>query len=205
MKAKMDKLKKRLNLNKKTLIFLFGLLAVGFIFGTIFITMLQKSDKELVKEYMQNYVTNINLNKLNYKNALINSLITNIGFVLSVWLLGISVIGAPVVLFMYFTKSFVLGFSISSFILKYKIKGCLYSLLYLFPNQILLLITYTFLTLYSISFSIKIIYSIFYKKQIDFKIMTNKYTKVLIFSIIIGVLSSLYEVFIIPNILKTFI
>ena len=203
MKLKLDKLKIRFKFNKKILIFLFGLLAIGFIFGTIFITMINSSDKTLVKDYITNYISNIN--NINYTKSLENSLINNLGFILIIWLLGISVIGIPIIIFLLFSKAFTLGFSISSFILNYKVKGCLYALIYIFPSQIINIIMYTVLTLYSLTFSFKIIYSVLNKKSLDFKYMTGKYLKILIISIIVSILCSLYDVFIIPNLLKKFV
>lgn len=203
MKQKLDKLKANFKLNKKILIFLFGLLAIGFIFGTVFITMINSSDKELVKDYIKNYIDNVN--NINYSKSLINSLINNLGFVLIIWLLGISVIGIPLIIFIYFTKAFTLGFSISSFILNYKTKGCLYALIYVFPSQIINIIMYTILTLYSLTFSFKIIYSLLNKSNLNFKNLTGKYFKILLITIIITIISSLYDTFVIPNLLKKFV
>ena len=203
MKKNLDKLKTKFRLNKKILIFLLGLIAIGFIFGTIFITMINSSDKTLVKNYITNYITNIN--NVNYTKSLQNSLINNLGFIFIIWLLGISIIGIPIIIFILFSKAFTIGFSISSFILNYKVKGCLYALIYIFPSQIINIIIYTVLTIYSITFSFKIIYSVLNKSTLNFKYITGKYLKILIISIIISTLCSLYDVFIIPNILKKFV
>jgi len=199
----MKKLLYKLKFNKKLVFFLLGLIAIGFLFGTIFITMINSSDKTLVKDYITKYITNIN--NVNYSKSLQNSLTNNLGFIFIIWLLGISVIGIPIILFILFSKAFTLGFSISSFILNYKTKGCLYALIYIFPSQIINMIMYLILTLYSISFSFKIIYSVINKSSLNFKNMTGKYLKILIISIVICSLCSLYDVFIIPNILKRFV
>ena len=199
----MKKLLYKLKFNKKLVFFLLGLIAIGFLFGTIFITLINSSDKTLVKDYITKYITNIN--NVNYSKSLQNSLTNNLGFIFIIWLLGISVIGIPIILFILFSKAFTLGFSISSFILNYKAKGCLYALIYIFPSQIINMIMYLILTLYSISFSFKIIYSVINKSSLNFKNMTGKYLKILIISIVICSLCSLYDVFIIPNILKRFV
>ena len=122
--------------------------------------------------------------------------------IIIVWLLGISIIGIPIVIIMFFIKSFTLGFSISSIIFNYKLKGCLLAFTNIFPHQILNFLIYMILTTYSIFFSLKIINSIIKKKTIDFKILMNKYFKVLIFSIIIILISILIEVFITPLLIK---
>lgn len=196
----LDKLKYGAINNKKVILFLLGLSIVGIIGGSLFITIISKSDQTMVKDYMVEYMTN--LNRIDLKNVLINSLITNLFFIISIWLLGISVIGVPIILFMYFSKIFTLGFSISSFILTYKLKGLVISLIYLFPIQILNIATYTLITLYAIKISSNLIYSIFNKKEVNFKRIINKYIKILVICIIVCLISVLYENTILPFLLN---
>ena len=137
--------------NKKIIYYLIGLSLIGIIGGSLFITILSKHDQSLIKEYMNNFIASIN--KFNIKSINITSILTNIFFIITIWLLGISVIGIPIILFMYFSKFFTLGFSISSFILTYKLKGTLIALVYIFPVQIINMIIYSLITLYAIKIS----------------------------------------------------
>ena len=198
----LDKLKEIIKINKKTLLFFTILLLIGIISGAIFMAILNETDKKLIVEYFNNFISNIENNKLSYLNALKNGVFNNLLYIIIVWLLGISIIGIPIVIIMFFIKSFTLGFSISSIIFNYKLKGCLLAFTNIFPHQILNFLIYMILTTYSIFFSLKIINSIIKKKTIDFKILMNKYFKVLIFSIIIILISILIEVFITPLLIK---
>ena len=148
--------------NKKIIMFLLGLCIIGIVGGSLFITIISKNDQKLIIDYINNFITNIN--KINLKDAIINSLFTNMLYIISVWLLGISVIGIPIVIFMYFSKIFTLGFSISAFIITYKLKGLVLALLYVFPTQILNIGIYTLITLYSIKISNNLIYLVLNKK-----------------------------------------
>lgn len=195
----LDKYKKIFKFNKKGLLFLLGITAIGFISGCIFITVISKSDQVLVKEYIESYMNNIK-DKIDYIDLFKNSFFSNLSFVIIIWLLGMSVVGVLINLFYYFTKSFILGFSISSFILKYKLKGCLYALIYVVPHNIINILVFTFLVYYSINFSITLIYYIFKKKSINFKNIMNRYLYILFVTFIIILITSLYETFIVPNI-----
>ncbi len=55
---------------------------------------------------------------------------------------------------------------------------------------------------YSLSLSLKIITTIIKRKSIDFKIIMNKYGYVLIVSSIIILITTLFEVFITPLLIK---
>lgn len=201
----MDKLKNKAKNNKKMVVFLMTIFIIGIIVGSLFIVILSKSDKSLIKEYLEQFLNSINGNKLNYTDALISSLGSNIFYVLLIWLLGISVIGLPIMLFIYFSKAFMLGFSISSMLFHYKLKGILLALLYVFPHQILNVLVYSFLMVYSTSLSIRIIKSLIAKKTLDFKQIMAKYGMVLIISLVGIVISSLLEVFLMPNLIKLII
>lgn len=197
----LDKLKKELNVNKKGLGFLIGISVIGFIFGCLFIIMISKSDKLLVKEYIESFLKN--LNNINYLDIFKNTFFNNLLFIIIIFLLGMSVIGIPINIFYFFLKSFVLGFTMVSFILTYKIKGCLFSLLYVIPHNLINICIFTILVYYSINFSILLIYGITKKKNINFKIMMNKYLKILIINIFIILTTSIYESFVLPNIMKS--
>lgn len=205
MKKKMDKLKEIIASNKRIIIFLLGLTIVAIIFGAIFITILSKNDQGLVKNYLEQFLNNIENNKLDYWEAFKNSFISNLILILIIWILGISVIGIPIMIFIFFVKSFILGFSISSIIFNYKLKGCLLSFLYIFPHHIINLFLLMFLVIYAFAFSIKIINALFNKKTIDFKLITNKYLTILIFCTIGILLTTLIEVFLTPLIIKPFL
>ena len=143
----MDKLK--IKINKKIFVFLFVLMLMGIIAGSIFTTILNSSDKELVINHLNEFIDNINNNKLDYLFALKNNLITNISYVILIWLLGISVIGLPIIIIMFFTKCFILGFSVGAILTTFKLKGILVSLVYVFPGQVISLLFLLLLMMYS--------------------------------------------------------
>lgn len=197
----LDKLKYGAINNKKIIFFLTVLGLIALISGAIFITILSKSDQSLVKDYMSNFMDNI-FNNYNYKSTLQTTLINNIGYVILVWLLGISIVGTIITVFLYFSKFFVLSFSISSFILTYKLKGLLFAILYIIPCHLINIVAYLLLTLYSIKMSNNLIYSIFKKKDVNFKKIINRYLVILGICLIFVIISSLYETFIIPIIFQ---
>jgi len=205
MKKVMDKFKSKIRTNKKFTIFLFLLILIGVVFGSLFITILSDTDKSMIKDYLNDYIMAIENNKLVFSKVLINSLLNDILIGISIWLLGFSVVGIPVVLFLFFTKTFTLGFSIASIFYTYKIKGFYFTFLYVFPHQIINLLTYSILITYTLSVSFKLIESIFRKKNIDFKIIMEKYTVVLGIVFASFIFTSLYETFILPKLLKLII
>lgn len=205
MKKQMDKLKTKTTSNKKIIVFLVGLFLIGLIAGSIFITIISKSDQALVKEYIKEFVNKADKNKLNYLEALKNASLSNGLFIVIVWLLGFSIIGIPIVIFMYFSKAFILGFSLSSFILQYKFKGLLLALIYFFPHHVVNILAYTLILIYSLKISFILVNSIIKKKTISFKAIMNRYLIVFAVSIGMVIVASLYECFVVPFLIKNLI
>ena len=202
MRKYMDKLSKLFNINKKTLVFLLGLLFIGIISGCIFNILLVNQDQEIVKTYLVNFIELIKNNKLNYINTFKDSIIFNYLYIIIIWTLGVSIIGIPIIFFMFFGKSFTLGFTLSTIIKNYGIKGCLLSLGYVFPHYIINILVFLILTAYSTVLSLKMIKSILRKKNIDFKPIMKKYSFILLISLILILLTSLCEAFIMPTVVK---
>ncbi len=198
MKQIMDKLKQVIKKERKVIIFVLGTALIGFITGCIFTTILSSNDEVLVKEYISEFISKIDAGKLDYINSLKNSIISNIFFLLTLWIFGISVIGIPLNLFVYFTKSFMLGFSISAFVLNYGVKGCLISFVYVFPHHIINILIYTVLLLFTMDFSKKLILSLKSKKSLTFQKSFKRYSVILVLCIIVTVITGLVEVFITP-------
>ena len=202
MKKKLDKLKEYLKMNKKVFIFLFVLFIVALVAGSIFSVTLNDNDTALVNTYLENYINSINDNTINFKDTFINSISSNLIVTIIIWLLGISVIGLPIIIFLFFYKCFVIGFAISSILMKYKVKGLLLSIIYIFPHHIINILLTMILISYAFIISIKIIGAVIKRKEISFKDITYKYLVILGLTCLVLIFSSLYEAFIVPKLIK---
>lgn len=174
---------------------------LGVISGSIFLMMSSALDKASVVTQIETFFKNISTNSINNGLALRNSLIINYLFVGAIWILGLSMIGIIINIFLTYIKGFLVGFSISSIFLTYKSKGILACILYTFPTQIVNIIVIVILSIYSIMFS-KNLLEIINSKKNNKKLMLKKYLVILIICIILSFISSLLEVYLFPNLLK---
>jgi len=205
MKKIIYKIKSRIKVDKELSIFLFILLIIGIISGSVFASILNNSDKILVTEHLNSFLTNIQNNTIDPFKSFINNLSQDLLYTIIIWLLGISIIGLPIIILMYFSSNFILGFIIGCILNTFKTKGFLLALIYTFPFEIISLLTLTLLVMYAMSFSFKLIYSVLKKKSIDFKIMINKYLIILAISVIINIITAIYNSYALPNIIKSLI
>lgn len=203
-KRQEPKLKDLIYPNKKINFFVTTILMLGILSGAIFLMLSNETDKSSVITQIQTFFKNIQSNSIDNVQALKNSLIINYIFIASIWILGLSIIGVIVNIFLTYIKGFLVGFSISSIILTYGPKGILASLIYTFPSQILNIIVIITLSIYSLMFSSSLLKIITSKKGNN-RIILKKYIIILMGCIIISFISSLLEVYIFPSILKLII
>lgn len=187
--------------NKSVYISLIAVVIIGLVFGSLFITILSQDDKTLLTSEISTYFNMIKDNKYNM-NAYLFSNFNNILYAFILWILGISVIGLPIIICMLFYKTFTLAFTVTSLIYHFKIEGMLISFIYIFPHLIINLIIYFILTYYSFNMSLKIIRVIFNKEDFSVKRHFKKYAFIFAISIVMLVITASYEAYIMPYIIK---
>lgn len=201
MKKYIKNLSSNIKVNKNLFVFLIVLVFVGVMSGAILSSILNKNDSKLVSDYLNNFLTSVNNNKIDYSSSFVNTSVFSLGTSLLIWIFGVSIIGTLLILPIIFIKSFILGFSIGSIIINFKFKGVFLSLIYIIPHNVINILIYILVSGYAIILSFKLLNSMKNKKVFDFKKIMNRYTYVLVFSLIILFLTSLYEVFILPKLI----
>ena len=197
--------KKKIKNKKRILTIVFIIFLVGLLFGSIYITILDNSNKKEIINSVKSYFNS-------YKNISIKDklylfkdiLIKNLTYYISIWSLGISIIGIPIIMVMIFIKSFVTGFSISGIFSVYKMKGILGIIIYMIPSNIISILFTIFLGAYSINLSIQLFMHMIKKKPFNFSVYMGKYYLLLLISILLSILTALYEAFLNPSIINLF-
>lgn len=93
-----------------TIIFL-----IGLIFGVIFVNNLSKNQSEEVSSYINEFINNLRNNvQINKATLLKDTLISNFLLAISLWFVGSTVIGLPIVYGIIAYRGFCLGYTISS-------------------------------------------------------------------------------------------
>ena len=202
LKNAKTKVANKLEEQKKIYIFLIIVISIGIILGIIYAIILNKADHLLVTNSLDNFFTSIKNNEIDYKNALINSLIGNISFITFIFLLGISIIGIPLIIFLLTSSAFIFGFSLSSIIYTYHFNGILKAITYLFPHHLITLLMSLFLSFYAVYFSIKLFKYLFKGIDIDLRKSMKRYLQVYITVLLVFIFSSFIEVFLSPTLIK---
>ena len=197
-----DKLINNVKFDKRYVLFSLVLVILGIITGSLFIVILNNADKNLVIEYISSFIDNIKNNNINNIDLLKNTLLTNYIFIFILVIIGFSCFLFPINILILFYKSFVIGFSLSSFILTYGIKGALLSVIYIFPHLIVNILIFSLLTAFTVKISINMIKYIIKKKDVNMRAYFNKFFSTIILSVIVITLTGLYESYVATYLIK---
>lgn len=206
MNSKINSIKNIIFPSKKINIFVISILFLGLISGAVFGNIISVNDKTLVIDKIKLFISNINSDSINGIEVFKNGISVNMLYLGIIWVMGMTFVGVVLNVVILFIKSFILGFSLASFIMVYSYKGLILSLIYLLFGQILNILVIVMVTIYGIMFSSKLNLIIFKNKQ-DNNILKffRNYVFILIIAIIISIISSISEAFLLPAIIKIII
>jgi len=203
---KFNRIKSIIFPSKKINFFVITVLFLGVISGAIFSNIIDLNDKKLVIEKIELLISNIDNQNINSLLAFRSSILTNLAYSLVIWILGLTIIGVLVNVFILYIKGFIFGFSLSAFIITYSYKGIILSVLYTIFGQLLNLLVIMILCIYSIMFTINLIKQIV-KNNHNVNILKffKNYSLIFLITIIISLVSSLCEAFLFPALVKIII
>lgn len=191
--------------NTRTNIIAFSVFIIGITTGSIFIMLINTNDKSLIVEHITNFFENVNSSNYSYLDSLKNILSLNYFYVIVIWILGLSILGILVNMFLTYLKGFIIGFTTSSLIITYGFKSILAVILYIIPHTLINSLVIIILTIYSITFSRYLLIQIFQKKDMKTKNFMKKYLIILLIAISLTLVSSISEVYLFPFLLKLII
>lgn len=168
-----------------------------FVLGILFNALLNDEIKKEIATNINNMISNLDKNPINLNLKII---FNDFFFIFIIWIFGISIIGIPINLFLYFFKVFMFSFEMISLLSCLHLNNILFIIIYML-SSFLSIIIYFILLYYSINYSLVLIKLIFLKKNYNIKTITQRYLKIFLITIICSLTISLLECFLIPKLL----
>ena len=205
MKELYTNLKDVYNKEKNITRFIYILFLISVVVGCLFVNFISKDDKTLLLNQLDNYLSNVSLFKKSLFTFFIykDSLITNIVLISLIFLFGMSLIGALIIIIYIFYEGFALGINISAFILKFGLKGGVGVGFYTLCT-ILRLIPIYLITFFSIFISIKFVKAFIKKDNLNFKSFLGKYLLIYIICFTIVLVTSMSDTYLLTLLMKLF-
>lgn len=138
-------------------IFVTALFMVGIVFGGIVVNSLPYGTKIDLFHYMQQFFGELSRGQIADPQLMFReSLANDLQYVGLIWLLGLSVIGLPVIFVLIFIKGLVLGFTVGFLVSQMGVNGFLAALVSIFPQNMLLIPANLFISVIAVVCSLKV-------------------------------------------------
>lgn len=134
-------------------------LMIGISAGAITINVLNEEQSQGLISFLDSFFKVLSQEKIDSFTLLKHSLANNFQTIVLIWILGITVIGLPIVIFIVVLRGFIVGFTVGFLINELGFKGFTFSMLTILPQNIFVIPGLIALAVLSINFSIKIITS----------------------------------------------
>lgn len=143
--------------NRSTFIFTSVLLMMGVIFGAIIVNSMNFAQKNDLYAYLTLFFSGVEKGEFaNAREVFTQSFAYYSKILGFIWLLGLSVIGLPVVFILLFIKGLMVGFTVGFLVDQMGFDGFIFAFSSVFPQNIFLIPIYILVASTATSFSIKI-------------------------------------------------
>lgn len=179
----------------KLLAILLLIIVITQLIGILIPIFIPNNTKEEITNNILIWQDNIKNQSNNIKNTIIN----NESFIITIWLIGISIIGIPIILLLYLSKLLVCVLELIFLIINIKKISPILIPFYIIPKIMILLVSFI-LIYHSLNFSLLLTKQLFLKRNIPIKDEAKKYLKIGFIITIIILLLSIIEEFLISKI-----
>ncbi|PLR84552.1 stage II sporulation protein M [Bacillus canaveralius] len=146
-------------------LFVIVLFLMGVIFGAVVVNSLSFTQKEDLYYYLFQFFGQIADGKVAEENEMfIQSFLHNSKFIGLMWILGISIIGLPIILILLFIKGMVVGFTVGFLVNQMGWDGFLLSFVSILPQNLVIIPLFIVTATSAVAFSLKMIRRQFLKK-----------------------------------------
>ncbi|MEG6585655.1 stage II sporulation protein M [Dendrosporobacter sp. 1207_IL3150] len=184
--------------------FIILIFIVGIVVGALAVKTLPDEQKTELISYLRilfNGLTKGTDGVGDISNMLGTVIINNVKTIVLMFILGFTVIGIPFVLFMVFTRGFIIGFTVGFLVNEYVMKGLLFALASVLPHNFLAVPAIVITGVSAIAFSLKLIRR---KTNGRSNIFSESliYTGICITMMVVMVIAAVIEVYVSPVFMK---
>jgi stage II sporulation protein M len=193
--------------NSSMYLFVIVLFLIGVIFGAVIVNSLSFAQKEDLFYYLNEFFGQLNNGKIAEESDLFRqSFFHNSKFIGLMWILGISIIGLPVILILLFMKGMVVGFTVGFLVNQMGWAGFFLAFVSILPQNFIIIPVFIVTASVTVMFSLKMIQRQFLKKygQPFLPLIKNYVGTFLISLICIGIAAAI-EAYLSPVFMKSVI
>lgn len=184
-------------------LFTIVLFSTGIVFGAVIVNSLAQAQKQELIGFLQYFFKHLDQNGVPEPNV---HFLHTFSFYLKtlgvMWILGLSIIGLPMILLLLFLKGVMVGFTVGFLVNELQWQGVTFSLMGVLPQNMLIVPALLIVGVAGISFSLRLIRTRLLSKR-DL-IMPHFFSYTMLMLAMLGVLAvaALFESFVSPSLMQ---
>jgi stage II sporulation protein M len=185
------------------LFFTAAVFVVGVIFGSIVVHSLDLDQKKQLLDQLQSFFSAV----IDHQTAsglevMWNRAASNLKMMGLIWILGLSIIGLPIIVVLLFLKGFAIGFVIGFLAEQYTWKGLIFICTVIFPQNVLVIPAFVVTCVAAIAFTITLIRNRLNQQQVAVYPKFLSFSGTVLLMAIVMIVASGIEGYISPVFLK---
>lgn len=148
-------------------IFVGVIFVTGVIFGAVMIGALSSEQKQEITRYLGNFFSTIEQGALpgDSQASFRDAFAMHMKWILIIWVLGLSVVGLPLILILDFLKGVLVGFTVSYMVGTMSWKGLLFALVSVVPQNLIVIPALLVCSVTAMAFTVHLVKNRFFQKK----------------------------------------
>lgn len=188
-------------------IFMIILLLTGIIFGAIIVNSMNFVQKQDLFFYIEQFLEQISNNeRVSQGDVFKQSLFDHLKFLSSIFVLGLSMIGLPIIWILLFLKGLVIGFTVGFIVNQLGLTGLFLAALSIAPHNLLIIPIYVVASSLAMIFSLTLFRKLFSEQRTESILMSfRRYVVLFVMFVSTMIVAALLETFIANEAMQSFV
>lgn len=174
---------------------------IGVVLGALSVKILPADQKAELAGYLQIFFNGLGSGQGDAAGLLGTVMFHNAKVIGLMWLLGFTIVGIPFVLFILFTRGFIIGFTVGFLVNEYIVKGLLFALAAVLPHNFLVIPAVFITSVAATNFSLMLLKRKGHGNS-NLLYASFAYSCLCLIMVIVMLLAALVEVYISPVFMK---
>lgn len=176
---------------------------IGVVFGAVMVNALSLEQKQEISRHLSNFFLSVDQGEFtDVKSSFQQSFSLHIKWILMIWILGMSVIGLPLIWILDFLKGVLVGFTVGYLVGQLSWKGLLFALVSVAPQNLIVIPALIVCSVTAMAFSIHMVKHRFMPRRGAFYEPFMKYSATVLLSIALLAGAALMEAYVSPMMMK---
>lgn len=175
----------------------------GIFFGALAAKMINVDQAQHLSDYLNGFLEKVSSVSTAQQQYFRYSVLNNFYVIIAIGILGLTVIGIPLVLVTLFSRGFVLGFTVGFLVREKALKGLLFAVLSVLPHNLIAIPAVLVGSLAAVTFSAFLIKRRFFDRNITKSMNLWPYVMLMLFLCLMTGVAGMVETYITPMIIKT--